>query len=91
MTITGPQKSRTVRARDKAPVKPTKAGTKPGSKTKGPRTAARFEKDDTRRARVHFQQQRRTGCRRFPPENSSASARFGGRIAFGRLSSQIPS
>ncbi|KAJ6471411.1 hypothetical protein C8R45DRAFT_1104380 [Mycena sanguinolenta] len=48
MTITGPQKSRTVRARDKAPVKPTKAGTKPGPKTKGPRTAARFEKDGRR-------------------------------------------
>jgi hypothetical protein len=47
MAITQPQKSRTVRVRDKNPPKLDKPRAKPGPKAKNaPRTAARFEKDE---------------------------------------------
>ncbi|KAJ7929402.1 hypothetical protein B0H13DRAFT_1859872 [Mycena leptocephala] len=49
MAITQPQKSRTVRVRDKNPPKLDKPRAKPGPKAKNaPRTAARFEKDERR-------------------------------------------
>ncbi|KAJ6560798.1 hypothetical protein DFH09DRAFT_1083270 [Mycena vulgaris] len=49
MAITETQKSRTTRARDKNPPQLTKPHAKPGPKFKnGPRTAARFEKNDRR-------------------------------------------
>ncbi|KAJ7870614.1 hypothetical protein B0H14DRAFT_3439967 [Mycena olivaceomarginata] len=50
MAITETQKSRTIRARDKNPPAPSKPRAKPGPKPKnGPRTAARFERDERRR------------------------------------------
>ncbi|KAJ7850897.1 hypothetical protein B0H14DRAFT_3451674 [Mycena olivaceomarginata] len=50
MAITETQKSRTIRARVKNPPAPSKPRAKPGPKPKnGPRTAARFERDERRR------------------------------------------
>ncbi|KAJ6459198.1 hypothetical protein C8R47DRAFT_994754, partial [Mycena vitilis] len=49
MAINKPQKSRTIRARDKNPPPPTKPRAKCGPKPKnGPHTTARFKKDEQR-------------------------------------------
>ncbi|KAJ6467030.1 hypothetical protein DFH09DRAFT_1112108 [Mycena vulgaris] len=57
MAITEPTKSRATRARDENPPKSSKPRAKPGPKAKnGPRTTARFAKDECVMAAVDFLQ-----------------------------------